>query len=131
MLKIFHLSVRTVLLEGEAEVVEDAALGGDALGVSGPVTQPGEGLVTFVTHLVTIVTLRVTRLLTLAQTLELHQDGGGHPELPVPGLRELLDLGQVVHQDIRVRDQGLGPGKCLSIVIVVIVVVVSVLLLLL
>ena len=69
-LKIPHLAVRTVLLEGEAEVVEDAALGGDALGVSGPVTQPGQGLVTFVTHLVTIVTLRVTRLLTLAQTLK-------------------------------------------------------------
>ena len=86
-LNISHLTVRTVLLKGEAEVVEDAALGGDAFGALG---QPGEGLVTFVTHLVTIV----TRLLTLSETLELH------PELPVPGLRKLLDLGQ----DVRVRD---------------------------
>ena len=68
--QISHLAVRTILLECEAEVVEDAALGGDALGVGGSVTQPGQGLVTFVTHLVTIVTLRVTRLLTLAQTLK-------------------------------------------------------------
>ena len=90
-LNISHLTVRTVLLKGEAEVVEDAALGGDALGALGrPVTQPGKGLVTFVTHLVTIV----TRLLTLSETPELH------PELPVPGLRKLLDLGQ----DVRVRD---------------------------
>ena len=104
-----HLSIRAVLLEGETEVVEDAALGGDALGVSGPVTQPGQGGLTLVPDLVTILSLRVTRLLALAQTLELHQDGGGHPELPVPRLRELLDLGQVVHQDVRVGDQGLGP----------------------
>ena len=42
MLNISHLTVRTVLLEGEAGVVEDAALGGDALGALGlPVTQPG------------------------------------------------------------------------------------------
>ena len=101
MLNISHLTVRTVLLEGEAGVVEDAALGGDALGALGlPVTQPGEGLVTFITHLVTIVTLRVTRHLTLAQTLELY------PELPlpVPELRKFLDLCQVVHQDVRVWD---------------------------
>ena len=46
-----YLAVRAVLLSSHVEVVEDAALGGDALGVGRFVSEPGEGGLAVITDL--------------------------------------------------------------------------------
>ena len=46
-----YLAIRAVLLSSHVEVVEDAALGGDALGVAGLVPEPGQGCLAVISDL--------------------------------------------------------------------------------
>ena len=48
--RLADLVVRAVLLEGEAEVVEDAGLGGDALGAGRLVSQPRQRAAALLPH---------------------------------------------------------------------------------
>ena len=117
-----YLAVRAVLLSSHAEVVEDTALGGDALGVARLVPEPGEGCLTVITDLrhntsdSQLSALSPPQANTyflprgvLGETLQFYQDRGGYLQAEVPILRQGSDIGQVVHKDVGVGDDHFRP----------------------
>ena len=118
-----YLAVRAVLLSSHVEVVEDAALGGDALGVGRLVPEPGEGCLAVITDLRhnisdTQLSLLNTYFLpggVLGETLQFYQDRGGNLQAEVPILRQGSDIAQVVHKDVGVGHDNFRSTQFLKI----------------
>ena len=119
-----YLAVRAVLLSSHVEVVEDAALGGDALGVGRLVPEPGEGCLAVITDLRHDISDTQLSALTppqantyflprgvLGETLQFYQDRGGNLQDEVPILRQGSDIGQVVHKDVGVGHDNFRPKE--------------------